>query len=140
MREYIQILGLVIIGVFLLWFGYSLFFGQHAKTHSERERQGKLRKMGTIVPETPQTCLICYSKLEKGDLMKTLAFPSISGGLDRLIHIQGCLYCLGGELARKCPVCGASISINGFLVARMFERRFRRPHVHVLGCSRCRKV
>jgi hypothetical protein len=26
------------------------------------------------------------------------------------------------------------------LVARMFERPHRRPHVHVIGCSRCKRT
>jgi hypothetical protein len=30
--------------------------------------------------------------------------------------------------------------VRDILVARMFERPRRRSHVHVLGCSRCRKT
>jgi RNA polymerase subunit RPABC4/transcription elongation factor Spt4 len=140
MRDYIQILALVITGILLLWFGYTLFFGRLAGIRGNRKdrfRQGKGR--GTETPGDPQVCPICSSKLQKGDLVQTMAYPSITGGKDRLIHIRGCLNCLSGYMERYCPVCGASLSCNEILVARMFDRRFRRSHVHVLGCSLCRK-
>jgi hypothetical protein len=54
------------------------------------------------------------------------------------MHIRGCVYCLNGERDRVCPVCGARLGANDILIARMFERP-RRAHVHVLGCSKCRK-
>ena len=138
MREYIQILVFVIIGVFLLWFGYSLFIGPISKI--QHNRKPRLRKLtGTASPGDSQVCPICSFKLTKGDLVKTLAFPSITGGRDRLMHIQGCVNCLTEDVERKCPVCGSFLAYNDFLIARMFERSFRRHHVHVLGCNRCRR-
>jgi hypothetical protein len=141
MRGYIQILALVTIGAALLWFGYTLFMGQWAgirrqwKNRPQERRYGK----GSANPGDPQVCPVCSTKLEKGDMVKTLAYPSITGGSDRLMHISGCMYCLGGYLERNCPVCGSSLGDNDILIARIFERPLRRPHVHVLGCTRCRR-
>ena len=142
MRGYVQLLIFVTIGVSLLWFGYSLLVGQWAgihlqwKTRPRKQRAGK----GSASPGDPQACPICSAKLKKGDLVRTLTYPSVTGGRDRLMHIRGCLYCIEGDLERNCPVCGVSLAENDILVARMFERPQRRPHVHVLGCSHCRRT
>jgi hypothetical protein len=144
MQGYVQILIFVTIGVALLWFGYSLLIGQLAgirmarKAHHRRpqEREGK----GSASPGDPQACPICSSKLEKGDMVNTLAFPSITGGRDRLMHIRGCMFCIAGNLERNCPVCDSTLADDEILVARMFERSFRHNHVHVLGCNHCRRL
>ena len=140
MRGYIQVLIFVTIGIALLWFGYTLFVGQWAGIRLNRKGRPRLQKIGTASPGDPQVCPICSSRLEKGDLVQTLAYPSLTQGRDRLMHIQGCINCLSGQYERKCPVCGAPLSNSDILVARMFERPRRRPHVHVLGCNQCRKL
>jgi hypothetical protein len=142
MQGFVQILIFATIGVALLWFGYSLLAKQLAGIRMTRKalhrqvREGK----GAASPGDPQVCPICSSKLEKGDLVQTLAFPSITGGRDRLMHIRGCMYCIAGNLERNCPVCDSTLADDEILVARMFERSFRRNHVHVLGCNHCRRL
>jgi hypothetical protein len=136
MLEYLQILAFVMIGIALLWFGFTLFIGQWAQMRIERA--GRPPKKGE--PGDPQICPICSSKLIRGDLVKTLAFPSITGGKDRLMHIRGCAYCIDGALKRSCPVCGVALSVTDILVARIFERPHRRAHVHIIGCNKCRRV
>ena len=141
MRNYLEMLAFVTIGIFLLWFGYSLLSGQWSRIHRSRRRPGRqIQDIETGSAGDPQTCPICISKLDKGDLVKTLAFPSITGGRDRLMYIRGCIYCLTGRLPRHCPVCGSSLGENEILVARLFEREHRRSHVHVIGCTKCRKM
>jgi len=137
MGGYVQILIFVTIGIVFLWFGYSLFFGRGL---SGKKRPNLLKGGDPASPGDPQVCPICSSRLSKGDLVQTMAYPSVSGGKDRLMHVQGCLHCLYGDLERYCPVCGAPLGNDDILVARMFERRNRHPHVHVLGCSHCRKM
>jgi hypothetical protein len=139
MLGFLQILALTIIGAALFWFGFNLFIGQWANIRSKHFQLKQLMK-GSASPDDPQACPICSSKLNKGDLVKTLAFPSITGGKDRLMHIRGCIYCVNGGLERECPVCGASLSITDILVARIFERPQRKPHVHITGCNKCRRT
>ena len=127
----------MVIGVSLLWFGFSFFAGQWEKMYFNR---GRFRKSSKASPGDPQACPICSSRLNRGDLVKTLAFPSITGGKDRLMHIRGCAYCVDGSLERYCPVCGAPLGISDILVARIFERPRRRPHVHITGCNKCKRV
>ena len=140
MQGYLQTLIFVTIGIALLWFGYSLFFGHRWGIRRNRKERPQLQKTGSASPGDPQVCPICSSQLEKGDLVQTLAYPSLTQGKDRLMHIQGCVFCLSGEYERYCPVCGAPLSNSDILVARMFDRPHRRPHVHVLGCNQCRKL
>ncbi|MDR1929537.1 MAG: hypothetical protein LBQ44_02800 [Treponema sp.] len=122
----------------MLWFGYTLFFavsGGGSIPSPGGGKQGKTRITG--VPGDPRTCPVCSAKLEKGERVKSSAFPSFTG-TDRLMHIAGCVYCLEGDRRRSCPVCGAVLRDGEFLIARLFEKPHR-SHVHVLGCSRCKK-
>jgi hypothetical protein len=139
MGSFFQVLLFVMIGIALLWFGYTLFFaplGNIRPGYQKDRRRGKGLR-GTGVPGAPQTCPVCSARLEKGELVKSMAYPSFNGK-DRLMHIKGCAYCLGGDRPRLCPVCGARLREDEILIARIFERPGR-AHVHVLGCSRCRK-
>ena len=141
MRDYIQILTLVTVGVVLFWFGYSLLIGQFAGFRLGWLEWQKRKKFKTPrgAPGDPQVCPVCSTKLIKGYLVKSLAFPSLNGGKDRLLYIRGCVYCLEGDLQRVCPVCGDYLNQSDILIARMFERP-RRNHVHVIGCSKCRRT
>jgi hypothetical protein len=138
MGSFIQVLIFVMIGIALLWFGYTLFFEPLGAVRFGFRRAPKRRRRprGIGIPGAPQTCPVCSARLEKGELVKSLAYPSFTG-TDRLMHIKGCAYCLEGDRPRICPVCGARLKNNEILVARIFERPGR-SHVHVLGCSRCR--
>jgi hypothetical protein len=138
MAAVVQILFLTLAGVILLWFGFTLFFalpGGLSMPVSRRKPRGK-QPRGESFPGAPRTCPVCSAKLEKGERVKSSAFPSL-GGTDRLMHISGCVYCLEGDRRRVCPVCGAVLRGEEFLVARLFEKPVR-SHVHVLGCTRCK--
>jgi hypothetical protein len=143
MNGWIQLFILVIIGVFLLWFGYNLFFGMGRKpgqyVPGTRQKPQKTAPGGGITsfPGEPKTCPVCAARLPPGELVKSAAFPA-AGGKDRMMHIFGCIYCLEGERARSCPVCGSVIDRDEILFARIFDKPGR-SHVHVLGCSRCRR-
>jgi hypothetical protein len=138
MQEYLQLLTFVVVGVALLSFGFTLFVGHWGKMRLNRE--DPLKGLSRVSSSDPQSCPICSSKLKKGDLVKTLAFPSITGGKDRLMHIRGCAYCINGGIERNCPVCGVSLALDDILVARIFERPHHRAHVHIIGCNKCRRV
>jgi hypothetical protein len=137
MGTIIQIFLFVFIGVLLIWFGYTLFFAVPGGFSLPASRKRRLKPTGTGIPGAPRTCPVCSAKLERGERVKSSAFPSITG-TDRLMHIAGCVYCLEGERRRVCPVCGAVLRDEEFLIARLFEKPGR-SHVHVLGCNRCKK-
>jgi len=136
----IQALLFVIGGIVLIWLGYFLFFGPPSpfypylpwnKKKYFREKPGR--------PGDPQTCPVCSMRMLKGELVKTIAFATGIRSRDRIIHIKGCFNCLEKDLPRRCPVCRANMSLDDYLVARMFERNNRKNHIHILGCNICRK-
>jgi hypothetical protein len=138
MAAFVQILFLTLAGVVLLWFGFTLFFalpGGIPMPVLKRRRRGK-QPQSVGIPGAPRTCPVCSARLERGERVKSKAFPSM-GGADRMMHISGCMYCLEGDRRRVCPVCGAVLREEEFLVARLFEKPIR-SHVHVLGCTRCK--
>jgi hypothetical protein len=139
MENFIRILACILIGTVLLWFGYTLFRWAGTRMPAGGLRRRRRRKApAESYPGAPQTCPVCSAKLAPKELVKSSAFPSLTGGKDRLMHIRGCVYCLNGERERVCPVCGAHLEAKDILIARIFERP-RRAHVHVLGCNKCRK-
>ena len=142
MGEFLQILALIVIGVVLLWLGYSLFSGQLTQVRRAMKPKPKAKwrqKKNTADAGDPKTCPVCKSKLTDGELVQTQAYPSITGGRDRMMHIQGCVYCIRGDFERSCPVCYSTLSTRDKLVARMFERPLRRNHIHILGCFKCKQ-
>jgi hypothetical protein len=140
MGSFVQVLFFAMIGVTLLWFGYTLFFAPlgNFRFGYQKGRRRRKQPRGTGIPGAPQTCPVCSAQLEKGELVKSMAYPSFNG-TDRLMYIKGCAYCLEGDRPRLCPVCGARLRGDEILIARIFDRPGR-SHVHVLGCSRCRKT
>ena len=142
MGLYIQILGMVIVGIVLLWLGYTIFISPVSPFFSLWYSLGFNKKREKVrgEPGEPQVCPVCSMRMTRGELVKSIAFPSLTGGRDRLMYIKGCFICLQENVPRRCPVCGSSLSLEDFLVSRMFERQGRNNHVHVLGCNRCRRT
>jgi hypothetical protein len=138
MGSLIQLFAFIIIGLFLLWFGYTLFFrlGKNRKIGMAKKDLPTLADVENGVPGAPRTCPVCSALFKYGERVHSSVFPAIPGQ-PRIMHISGCIYCLDGERPRRCPVCGAVLEGGEYLIARMFERPGR-SHVHVLGCSRCK--
>ena len=137
----IHALSLLIVGILLLWFGYSLFFGPKT-TFYPAVFPWRARRRRTDddkgIPGQPQVCPLCSVRLVKGQRLKAQEFPSVSAGFDHLMYIYGCFSCLETGLPRRCPICESSLNLNDFLVTRLFERPRKKNHVHILGCNHCR--
>ena len=139
MRQFLEVFIFVVSGIILLWFGYTLFFDIGIPAFGIGSRRLRnIKPKGEGVPGDPQICPVCSAKLNSGELVSSVAFPSLNGGKDRFMHIRGCLYCIGGDRERVCPVCGIILKGTDILISRLFERQGHRSHVHVLGCSNCR--
>jgi predicted nucleic acid-binding Zn ribbon protein len=137
MGSIIQLFAIILIGMGLLYFGYTLFF-----THGIVLSLGRKGKKDKTDREgeagAPRTCPVCSIKLLNGERVKSSAYPAM-GKTDRLMNIFGCPYCLEGQRRRVCPVCGKTLNPEEFLIARLFDKPGR-SHVHVLGCTLCRGV
>jgi len=137
MGDFLQTFILVITGIVLFSLGYFLFFGPPSPFY-QRLPWNK-NKIAPGKPGDPQICPVCSIKMLKGETLKTTAFEASAQNKDRLVHIKGCYSCLERELPRRCPVCCAQMTLDDYLIARMFERASRKNHIHVLGCNNCRK-
>ena len=142
MKLFLEILTFVIIGVALFWLGLTLFakLGIHPRWWGTKKHKGKKTEADDSPDGLNKTCPVCSKKLSSGELVSSAAFPSTKGSKDRLMHIKGCVYCLEGDRKRVCPVCGTVLEVNEILVARLFKRTGRRSHIHVIGCTHCKKL
>ena len=98
--------------------------------------------------------------LTKGNGVKSAAYPvkpgsdgRYPGGVEKLMEVYGCPHCMppGGSEKRICPVCKKELTANGYVVGRYFivNNQEKMPdgsisrkknHLHVLGCTQCRRV
>jgi len=110
--------------------------------------------------EVLKPCPLCGSLLRRGETVRTVVYSgdgsrkvedqevgadsvernSPNRIQDALVHMLGCKYCYPAneEHPRTCPVCQRTVPDDGYVVARMFERQGRK-HVHVTGCTQCRR-
>ena len=154
MQTFLEILMYCIIGAALI-FGYTIFFrgglpflGKSSGKKSSGGKPGQ-NSAGVINSSSvsqddeerkkSKLCPVCNTKLYKEESVSSSAFPSFNGE-ERFMHIKGCPYCLKGNNERSCPVCKSILDGEDILIARLFEKPGKRVHVHVIGCSRCRKT
>lgn len=136
--------GLFLLAVFLVYLAVSLLggtpFGFYYRGRALENDPSQIIGTGEI-----HTCPLCGHILVKGQRLKSVVFQggTEAGGVkEQVAHLLGCPYCFppNQDHPRKCLVCGAKLPAEGYLVARFFTRRGRRrKHVHVLGCTECRK-
>lgn len=94
-------------------------------------------------------CPLCGSGLEKGQRLKTKVIEIVSstsrgapkGVKENRAEIYGCPYCwpFSKEHPRTCPSCRQQLGETDIVFARYFERTEGKNHLHVLGCTRCRR-
>lgn len=98
--------------------------------------------------EVLKPCPLCGTMLRRGETVHSVVFsggtkakdPDPTRPADYLTHIFGCPYChpANSKHPRKCPVCGKIVPDDGYVIARMFDKPGKK-HVHVLGCTNCRR-
>lgn len=95
-----------------------------------------------LLPKTEtrqKPCPLCGSLLSKNETVKSKLYSTKQK--DSIMDIFGCPYCIppGGKNKRICPVCKKIIPDNGYVVGRFFVKPNKR-HLHILGCTLCRKA
>ncbi|WP_460050187.1 hypothetical protein [Spirochaeta dissipatitropha] len=122
--------------------GRSQFHSRHRNQRKSDRNAGPL-KGGPDSNRSGRSCPICKASLSGGGRVYSAVFP---GKTDRMMHIFGCPYCypklepIPEPRERNCPVCRKKLELEDYAIARMFPPRpgKPKPHVHVLGCTRCR--
>lgn len=103
--------------------------------------------------EVLKPCPLCSELLRRGETVKSKVIEIAAGrpgdrfagnrlGVKETIaHLFGCPHCWpsNAEHPRVCPYCKARLGKDDYVVARYFEKEQGRNHLHVLGCTICRK-
>ena len=128
-----QITTLLIIVLFIIA-GFILFY------IAKKNFQKDLPVTETInkPPSQKMPCILCGSQLYKGENIKSEEFK---GEKESIVHIYGCPNCYGknAQSPRKCPICKKAMPDDGYLMGRMWKRKNGKLHLHVSGCTVCRK-
>lgn len=128
-------IALVVLFVVVL----SLFFNR-------RKQQSLLVQSAhaDLALEKVRLCPLCQSVLTKGQRVQSILFVGTTS--DKIMEIEGCPYCYSkskqaSNQTRLCPVCQKRLADDERVFCRVFDRREKnkKTHVHILGCSRCRK-
>ena len=131
--EYI-IIALLIAVVLILLQPKFLFPGKLRKNSSNSEKDEDKNE-----EKTTKFCPLCNSSLSKAENVKSKTYPTES--IDTIMDVYGCPKCIPpiGTKDRICPVCKKKIPADGFVIGRYFVRPDKK-HLHVLGCTLCRKA
>ena len=132
------IIVIIIVSLILILLFCTPFLSVGLPSFKKKEKKQENHESGEGAAGDRKTCLVCAARLDSGQQISTVAFPPVEGSNDRLMHIRGCTYCLAGKRERICPVCKKNLTDEEVIIARLFERKIRRTHVHVVGCSKCR--
>ncbi len=160
--EYLVIIILVIIMILLL--GFS------RKQKQNIEKNDKNKEMQDLFSNFCPLCESGLKKGELVKSVTYPVKPGSDGrypgGIEKLMEVYGCPYCMmpGGSKKRTCPVCKKELPQKGYVVGRyfivnsrnntsgdfleqnndyagnIFTGEKRKNHLHILGCTRCRRV
>jgi len=112
-------------------------------------RRSRRRPSNEAAPGAPpggnsKTCPLCGAPLQSGETVKSVVFPArrAAGIEESMSRIYGCPRCWPADdrHPRICPFCRKEVPREGWVIARYFHNgRTGRRHVHVQGCTGCRK-
>lgn len=132
--DYFIIFFIVLVGLVTLFFALQMVSNYSRK---KREEKNKFVRPGKVVSKCP----ICGSDLVGKEKIVTRVYNTESK-TDQHCTIMGCPHCFPHKemgLRRKCPVCKGSLPQEGYLIAHLFNRKDRKNHVHIVGCTECHK-
>jgi len=147
----------ILVGIILVLLFSALGLLLWRRKKPNQTRIIKDRSSKTITPQ--KICPLCRERLERGLRVHSALFP---GKEFDLMHIFGCRYCWSSEGAsisastphktgsssahhkisrglnnRHCPCCKLKLPEDGYVMARVYRKPYRPPHVHVYGCTSC---
>ncbi len=88
-------------------------------------------------------CPLCGEFLPRGMRVHSVVYP---GREFDLMRIYGCPNCRSDgpgnadRVLRKryCPYCGEKLPADGYVMAQVYRKPYKKPHVHVYGCTVCK--
>jgi len=95
-------------------------------------------------PSGGSDCPLCGEHLPRGNRVHSVLYP---GKEFDLMRIYGCRCCWEDHPSstpevsfhvRRCPYCGDDIPEGGYVMAQVYNKPYRKTHVHVYGCTVCK--
>ena len=130
MLEYVFLaLGIIIIIMALNYF----FRKNHTKSKSTSTK--------SLPKNVLVNCPVCGSPLPKGENLVSRVYRPMTVP-DQRCTISGCPHCFPKcevGVKRKCPVCNKTVPMEGYLIARLFNKTDSKKHVMITGCTECAK-
>jgi len=124
------------------------------RSGSLNDRDGFLQA-DDAMPAGGKPCPLCGMRLLKGETVKSRLITIESSSQfkspvqESTSYMYGCKYCWPSNqtYTRFCPACKAKLGTEDYVIGRFFEKRKSgdanlvktKDHLHVLGCTLCRK-
>ena len=123
------------LGICLFLILILIYFRDYFFTSFEEKKAPANEKPN---PKKKVPCILCGSSLSKGETLKSEEYK---GEKESIVHIYGCKNCHGDEATkeRTCPICKKDLKVEDHLLGRMWKRKNGKLHLHVSGCTMCKK-
>ncbi len=132
--DFILIFMLILTALVILFFAFHL-----VSNYSKRKRD---KKYQFVRPEKAiSKCPLCGSDLVGKEKIFSKVFNTETNAVQRCT-IVGCPHCFPHKeigTRRKCPVCKSTVPQEGYLIAHLFNRKDKKNHIHIVGCTECHK-
>lgn len=139
MEEFLIYLLLFSAAVFLIW----LLLYSYRRRAKRREDEYIAKQLKTQKKEDGGTdfvrCPVCNTPLARGEEMRSRVFRPMNTP-DQRMTILGCPHCYPSAesgVQRLCPVCHSIVPMDGYLIARLFNKSDGKKHVIITGCTTC---
>ncbi|MBP5283496.1 MAG: hypothetical protein J6Y93_02395 [Treponema sp.] len=136
--EYLVIF-LAVCSLVALLMGYSKLTARERQKYAEKSLRTQKDESGATVFVT---CPVCNTPLAKTENMTSKIYRPMTTP-DQRMTINGCPHCYPKRepgVRRSCPVCHKEIPMEGYLIARLFNRTEGKKHVMITGCTVCYKI
>ncbi len=135
--DYLFIGGAVCLLV-LLFLGYQKLVAKDKNDHVNRTLRTQKDEKGNT---TFVTCPMCSTPLAQNEDMYSKIYRPMNTP-DQRMTVNGCPHCYPKKevgVKRACPVCHKEVPVEGYLIARLFNRTEGKKHVMITGCTNCYK-
>lgn len=118
---------------------YRKFVSNEKESHVKNTLRTQKDESGATVFVT---CPMCNTPLAKNEDMYSKIYRPMNTP-DQRMTVNGCPHCYPsreGGVKRICPVCHKEVPMEGYLIARLFNRTEGKKHVMITGCTECYRI
>jgi hypothetical protein len=133
---YVALFSAALLLIWLLLYFYKRNLKKEKKAYSESRLKKQRTESGGI---DFVRCPMCNTPLAQGEDMTSRVFRPMNTP-DQRMTILGCPHCYPSVergARRTCPVCRKDVPLDGYLIARLFNKENNKKHVIITGCTLC---